>query len=120
MQVVKVNVASIRPKYQNLHEWCCNTEQNEYIGRRGVVFIDGARYPPQSSIWCNPFKITKTVSRDKCIEQYREYITKKLETDKKLKDALLQLKGKTLGCWCAPEKCHGDVLIKLIEKMDQT
>ena len=26
---------------------------------------------------------------------------------------LHELEGKTLGCWCKPEKCHGDILIKL-------
>ena len=25
-------------------------------------------------------------------------------------DRLPELKDKTLGCWCKPEKCHGDVL----------
>ena len=29
---------------------------------------------------------------------------------------LFELKDKTLGCWCYPEKCHGDVLIELVEK----
>lgn len=24
--------------------------------------------------------------------------------------------GKTLGCWCSPKKCHGDILVELIEK----
>lgn len=28
-----------------------------------------------------------------------------------------ELKGKTLGCWCKPECCHGDVLINLLKKM---
>ena len=26
-------------------------------------------------------------------------------------DSLLELKGKTLGCWCKPEDCHGDILV---------
>ena len=24
--------------------------------------------------------------------------------------------GKTLGCWCKPEKCYGDILVKIIEE----
>ena len=24
-----------------------------------------------------------------------------------------ELKGKTLGCWCKPNNCHGDILIEL-------
>jgi hypothetical protein len=27
--------------------------------------------------------------------------------------ALAELAGKTLGCWCAPRACHGDVLARL-------
>jgi hypothetical protein len=28
-------------------------------------------------------------------------------------DRLPELKDKTLGCWCKPEKCHGDVLAEI-------
>jgi hypothetical protein len=28
--------------------------------------------------------------------------------------ALPELSGKVLGCWCKPERCHGDVLSKLL------
>jgi len=27
-------------------------------------------------------------------------------------DSLIELKGKTLGCWCHPKQCHGDILSK--------
>ena len=27
---------------------------------------------------------------------------------------LPELKGKSLGCWCKPEACHGDVLVRLL------
>lgn len=34
--------------------------------------------------------------------------------------ALSELKGKTLGCWCKPNPCHGDVLLTLLkEEQDQ-
>ncbi len=23
----------------------------------------------------------------------------------------------TFGCWCKPEKCHGDVIIKILKQM---
>ena len=73
MEVINVTVTNIRPQYKNLHEWCKN-KNNAYIGRRGVVFIDGVRYPLENSIWCNPFKISDQLDREKCIEKYREYI----------------------------------------------
>ena len=30
--------------------------------------------------------------------------------------ALPELRGKDLMCWCAPEACHGDVLLELANK----
>ena len=32
--------------------------------------------------------------------------------------AIKELKGKILGCWCPPQKCHGDVLIELTKKYE--
>ena len=26
------------------------------------------------------------------------------------------VKGKRLGCWCKPNKCHGDIIIKLLNE----
>lgn len=108
--VVNVRVASIRPKYQNLKEWCAD-ESNVYIGRARIVFIDGERYPPKDSLWANPFK---TGTLDDRIKKYREHITRKFGDD--LARALAPLVGKNLGCWCAPEPCHGHVLVSLMQE----
>lgn len=32
---------------------------------------------------------------------------------------LHELRGKTLGCWCHPEPCHGDVLCRLVRELDK-
>lgn len=113
--VVNVKVKNIRPKYQNLKEWI-EDKNNEYIGRNGIVFIDKERYPKIASIWCNPYKIGKDGDRDMVIEKYEKYIKDKIEKDDNMRIKLLELKDKTLGCWCYPEKCHGDILIKLISE----
>lgn len=115
--LIKVTVANIRPEYQNLHYWRLD-KNNVYIGRKGVVFIDGVRYPLENSPWCNPYKISTTLDRDQCIEKYRKYIIEKIEKEN-LQQELLKLKGKTLGCWCSPEPCHGDVLIDLINQLTE-
>jgi hypothetical protein len=101
-----VKVKNLRPKYANLKEWMAGPN-NIYIGRAGIVFIDGERFPKRDSIWANPFKITG--DRDAVIQKYKVYIMAKLELDTKLVTELLALNGKTLGCWCSPEACHGDV-----------
>ncbi len=116
--VVNVRVSNIRPKYQSLKEWM-EDKNNIYIGRKGVVFIEGkakkVRYPKEDSIWANPFKITENQSRNDVISLYEIYIRKKIENEN-LQTYLLSLKGKSLGCWCFPEVCHGNILVKLIEE----
>lgn len=77
----------------------CNTEKYDvYIGR--------------PSKWGNPFKIGPDGSRKQVIEKYRKYI---LNNDDLLK-CLHELEGKTLGCWCKPKACHGDILVELINR----
>ena len=111
-----VKVKNIRPQYQNLKEWM-NDPQNVYIARRGIVFIDGIRFPPTDSIWSNPYKIDVNNTREDAILKYRDYIKNRIENDHSLKNKLINLKGKTLGCWCNPEPCHGDVLVEIIEEL---
>jgi len=115
--VVNVKVSHIRPKYANLQEWCKDIN-NIYIGRKGIVFINGTRYPNKDSIWANPYKINKESNRNYVLEKYENYITEKLKNPEMVKE-LMKLKGKNLGCWCNPENCHGDILVKLIKKYDK-
>lgn len=115
--VCNVKVKNIRPEYDNLKEWMYNSD-NVYIGRKGIVFIDGERFPKSDSIWANPFKINDEDDRNIVLKKYKKYMIKKINNDDNLKKKLLKLKGKNLGCWCHPEACHGDILIKLIDKYD--
>lgn len=115
--VANVKVAHIRPAYRNLKEWTSD-EKNVYIGRRGVVFVDAVRFPKSDSIWANPFKVGKEYTREESIRRYEEYIREKLEREN-LWHLLENLRGKCLGCWCKPEACHGDVLLKLLEERER-
>jgi len=72
--------------------------------------------------WGNPFThiqdgrtLAKYVvsSREEAIKSYQDWITTG-EGSYLLKD-LHELKDKTLGCWCHPKPCHGDILKNLIE-----
>lgn len=111
--VVNVRVKNIRPKYANLKEWRSDPE-NVYIGRGRVVLIDGERYPRYDSIFANPFK------GEDAIEKYRKYLVKSFLHDHIRLEDLDELKGKNLGCWCKPEKCHGDVVIEFLEMLIET
>jgi hypothetical protein len=126
-----VSVKNIRPKYKNLKEWM-EDKDNIYIGRKGVVFIDNERYPKFDSPFANPFKIKKRGKGDEqeqekeqekereiVLKKYQKYILNLLDNDEKLLNQLISMKGKTLGCWCCPKKCHGDVLIEIINEITE-
>lgn len=75
-------------------------------------------YIGRPSKWGNPFthiQDGKTLaqyvvgSREEAIEAYEVWLLRQPE----LLEQLRELTGKTLGCWCHPKSCHGDVLVKL-------
>ena len=72
----------------------------------------GAVYIGRPSIWGNPFVIGKDGSRDDVIAKYETWLL----DNGKLVDQLAALAGKDLVCWCAPARCHGDVLVRLANK----
>jgi len=73
---------------------------------------DNYCYIGRGSKWGNPFIIGKDGDRNEVVEKYEKYIRNKPEL---LKD-LTELKGKRLGCFCFPHKCHGDILLKLLKE----
>jgi hypothetical protein len=67
-------------------------------------------YIGRPSAWGNPFEIGKDGNREEVITKYKEWIS----TQQDLLDKIHTLEGKTLGCWCSPKACHGDVLVDLV------
>lgn len=61
----------------------------------------------------NPFVIGRDGSRDEVIAKHMEWARQQPW----LRDELERMKGKRLGCFCAPEACHGDNYVKLIEEL---
>src|SRR5260370_40207688 len=66
-------------------------------------------YIGRPSKWGNPYVIGRDGTREQVIAKYRAWVLRRPE----LLAALPELRGKTLGCWCAPQPCHGDVLAEL-------
>ncbi|WP_211004793.1 DUF4326 domain-containing protein [Rhodanobacter sp. B2A1Ga4] len=64
-----------------------------YIGRPGP--------------WGNPFEIGIHGDRAAVVERYRAWLAAQPHLQRL---ARRELREKTLGCWCAPQACHGDVL----------
>ncbi len=78
---------------------CKRQPYDVYIGRPGK--------------WGNPFVLKRESDRAAALEQYRAWVMRQPE----LMAALGELRGKVLGCWCAPRLCHGDVLVELADAL---
>ena len=78
-----------------------------YIGRK----ICNQSWDLPTSKWSNPFYVKNYIHDEKSLWDYEQYIR-----GSKLWDSLEELEGKTLGCWCWPSPCHGDILVKLLEE----
>ena len=71
-------------------------------------------YIGRGSKFGNPFVIGKDGSRDEVIVKYEKMLSVNVEL---LSVLLSELEGMRLGCFCAPFRCHGDVLVEYIERM---
>lgn len=69
----------------------------------------------RKSAWGNPFVMGEDGSREQVIAAYAEHY---LPYKPSLLSRVEGLKGKALGCWCAPEPCHADVLREHAEAGD--
>ena len=72
------------------------------------------------SKWGNPFshipsdnphrRVIKVASRERAIACYREWLAKHPQL---IEDAKKELRGKHLVCYCAPMRCHADILLEI-------
>lgn len=68
----------------------------------------------------NPFKLVNYHSwaeRTRVIEKFRVYFHKRIAEDPAFREAIHSLKGKTLGCFCKPMACHGDVIVEYLNSI---
>lgn len=84
-----------RPKTRVVH---CRKEPSDlFVGR-----------PSQ---WANPYHVGPDGTREQVIVKYREWLIRQPRLLRELRG----LRGKVLGCVCAPLPCHGDVLAELAD-----
>jgi hypothetical protein len=93
----------------------------QYIGR-GCYGLVG-------SVLANHFKIGRDGTREEVIEKYRVWLTDHLNKPgpSPIKEEMARLwtihhnyghrYPLTLFCWCAPERCHGDVIAAILLNM---
>ena len=97
---------------------------SEYWNNQSVesLYVYIGRYVPHlipiNSKWRNPFKIDdkapdKNKERQRVLTEFREYLINQHEL---LKQIPIEIKDKTLGCWCKPLPCHGDILAEIADR----
>lgn len=87
--------------YDDIHQWL-KDPAHLYIGRAN------GRMGLKNSKWHNKYKLINTI--DDCLKLFEEYARENLY------DNLEELNSKIIGCWCKPNRCHGDILIKLFKE----
>ncbi|GHF89197.1 hypothetical protein FHX82_005899 [Amycolatopsis bartoniae] len=98
---VLVNVRKSGP-HKHLVPWLVERDLITYIGHAGP------RHSWPESDFANPFVREAKTDREAMVRHYREYLDGRPD----LLARLDELKGRALGCWCAPQPCHGDVLLE--------
>lgn len=83
-----------------------------------------AVYVGRPTKWGNPFSHQdgtlarfKVASRDIAVEAFRDMVW---EDDAFQNEIIEELRGKDLVCWCAPRKCHADVLLEIANSDAET
>lgn len=77
-----------------------------YIGRGGKG---------QDGYFGNPIRLEDESQRVSVLHQYERYFFDRLVRDPIFNERVYSLKGKTLGCFCKPKLCHGDIIVDYLE-----
>lgn len=92
----------------NKYKVCMDDPDIVYIGR-------GSR-------WGNPYShkegtkaVYKVATREEAVALYKRALWFLIKTGGCTKEELIALDGKRLACYCAPQACHGDVIVAAIE-----
>lgn len=80
-------------------------------------------YIGRPSKWGNPFShiddsrsMYLVATREEALELFEAWFRLAPEAEE-LRNSLHELRGKVLGCWCAPKACHGEILLRLAEEL---
>jgi hypothetical protein len=83
-------------------------------------------YIGRPSMWGNPFSHKgDTLARyrvnsvQEAIWEYERYLRHQLRSEAIIWSDIEHLYGKTLGCWCKPGPCHGDILVEYADRANK-
>jgi len=102
---------------------CKQDEYDEYIGRNSSQGSMNEVPTGQRGWLGNPYPEGQ-YGRERCIELFRADFEERLAEDAEFREAVAELAGQTLGCWCRSVEenepaCHGDVIAEYAERLAQ-
>lgn len=76
-------------------------------------------YIGRGTLWGNPYAIGSDGDREEVIRKFAYDFNKGfLRGGEEFNDKLKLLRGHTLGCHCKPFACHGDILARYLNELD--
>jgi hypothetical protein len=96
-----VNVRKSGP-HKHLVPWLESRGLLIYVGH------SGNRHSWPQSDFASPFVKEAKADRARMVRHYQQWLDDQPELLRRLRAG--ELSGRALGCWCAPQPCHADVL----------
>lgn len=111
-----VNIRALPPTAYDVYVGRAGQGQNGYFGNPHIVDMP---CPICSAGWAET-KTSQTVihSRESAIRAFETYFHARVESDADYRKAVLALKNRTLGCFCAPRSCHADVIAEWLDQQE--
>jgi hypothetical protein len=90
------------------------------LNKKTDVIPKGAVYIGRPSPFGNPFPIRGANTRDVVVDKFKWYFLRRAKEDLVFRGAIKMLKQEAtaLVCFCAPLKCHGDVIAEYLETLE--
>ena len=101
------------------------TVVNKRSGGKGIYIGRGNKHN-KGSVLGNPFKMKHEGDRDRVVHQYHQWLEQHFQQDPnglvcqevhRIANQVKRGRNVNLVCWCAPKRCHGDIVKAKVEEL---
>jgi len=104
---------------------CKADKTDEYAGRgKGNRHMNNTRIGVRGWLG-NPHRLDDGYTREESISLFQDDFKARLRDDKEFREAVAELSGKVLGCWCQSlnedePACHAEVIAEHADRLNQS
>ncbi|MBL5927768.1 MULTISPECIES: DUF4326 domain-containing protein [Enterobacter] len=117
--------SALKPEFTTVYETLSSQIPVRYIKDK-ITFVSNKDrgehfdvYCGRGTLWGNPYAIGADGDRDEVIRKFKyDFDRNFLKGGEDFKEKLKAHRGKILGCHCKPYPCHGDVLARFLNELD--